>query len=87
MLVRVTRDADLGLSGFEAQFVFQFFGEQFLETPRAPLSIGSRVDVFAERKVWSGMITGIVTDVSNEIFYRVKFDGTRFEDDLRVTEI
>ncbi len=62
----------------------QFFTAQFRESPQTELRYGSRVEVYAERKVWAGKVTGIVTDSSNELFYRVNFDGAQFSDDLRV---
>ncbi len=63
----------------------QFFEKKFKETSTGEMfKFGTKVEVFAERRVWVGAVTGVIADSSNEFFYRVHFDGTQFQDDLRV---
>ncbi len=78
MLVKVTGDMT-SVQLFERKFKETSAGERY--------DFGSKVEVFAERRVWVGRVTGIVTDSSNELFYRVHFDGTHSNDDLRVSYV
>ncbi len=64
---------------------FQVFEERFKGQPVKEFPVGSKVEVFAEQRVWVGKVTGRVVDTSNEVFYRVHFEGLKSEDDLRVS--
>ncbi len=65
----------------------QLFEEKFKGEPQKDFPFGSKVEVYAERRVWVGTVTGRVVDASNELHYRVHFDGAKAEDDLRVCNI